>query len=185
MRKKEVPPKEFFDKYLSYDPEAGRFLWKDRSSNLFNAKFAGKPAGCERINRDGTRKRVCIRIENEEYSAHVIALVMSGIGVPMDKVVDHINRDPWDNRLCNLRLATQKQNMSNIRFKKPKSGYIGVVKLPRSNTYEARIKTGQGNASGVLSRAGFKTPEAAAIQRDIWSIKYRGEFAVLNFPRSL
>ena len=58
------------------------------------------------------------------------------------KHVDHINGDKLDNRRCNLRIITHKQNMFNRRFKRvAKSGYRGVQKTlsGRWRAYIGRI----------------------------------------------
>lgn len=55
----------------------------------------------------------------------------------IDKVVDHINGDSLDNRMCNLRQCSHIQNMQNIR----KGGkIIGVEPGPnKNNKWVARI----------------------------------------------
>jgi hypothetical protein len=44
---------------------------------------------------------------------------------PKDKVVDHINRNPLDNRRCNLRIVSIRQNTLNV-IAKNSTGLIGV-----------------------------------------------------------
>jgi hypothetical protein len=44
------------------------------------------------------------------------------------KIIDHINRQGTDNRECNLRETTHKQNMLNCRLRKNNtSGYNGII----------------------------------------------------------
>lgn len=45
---------------------------------------------------------------------HRHVLLATGVVIPKGMVVDHINRNPLDNRLQNLRVVTQEQNMNNI-----------------------------------------------------------------------
>lgn len=65
-------------------------------------------------------------------------------------VLDHINRDTLDNRIDNLREATQRQNSQNTK-RTPK----GCFK--QGSRYYARIRV----ESGTLSLGGFDTEEEA------------------------
>lgn len=64
----------------------------------------------------------------------VIWCIFYGEWPPANMVVDHINRDHNDNRICNLRLATKSQNGFNVNYREGK----GVHKVS-DNTWAARI----------------------------------------------
>lgn len=42
---------------------------------------------------------------------------------PDDMVIDHINRNPLDNRVSNLRVCTQRENMTNLKSVDNAKGY--------------------------------------------------------------
>ena len=94
-----------------------------------------------------------------------------------DLVVDHINSDTTDNRLENLRIATQQENSwnrSKCRTRKCHSKYLGV-------TWVAAVKKWQASASHVyLGR--YNDEEMAAKAYDTYARKIYGNFAKLNFP---
>lgn len=59
---------------------------------------------------------------------------------PIGKVTDHINRDPLDNRIENLRFVTQSQNMVNRDLdKRNRSGFVGVYWHSRQKKWCAKI----------------------------------------------
>lgn len=94
------------------------------------------------------------------------------MNAPPDKLVDHINLDPNDNRKCNLRLANKMQNAANSAYTKSPSGYRGIVKL-LNNSYIAYI-----TIAGKRHRIGpaFGCPKRAALARDIFAAPIVGEF---------
>ena len=55
--------------------------------------------------------------------------------------VDHINNNPLDNRVDNLRWCTQSENMMNrqISYTRTSSGYKGVSLIKSSNRWSAMI----------------------------------------------
>lgn len=72
-------------------------------------------------------------------------------------VVDHINGDSLDNRLCNLRICTHKQNMQNIRKKK----FVGVK---RNNTDTKWVANIMHNYKSIWLGA-YETKEEAMFAR--------------------
>jgi len=75
-----------------------------------------------------THKRgyIHIGVDRKYYKAHRLAWLYVYGSFP-ELNIDHINRDCSDNRISNLRLATQKQNCENISPRKDNtSGYRGV-----------------------------------------------------------
>lgn len=94
--------------------------------------------------------------------------------------VDHINGCGLDNRRANLRFVTRSQNLMNTgKSRRNRSGYKGIYKNSKK-TWAAAI-----SADGVVRYLGsFQTPEKAATAYDSAALKYHGEFARINFPKS-
>jgi len=57
---------------------------------------------------------------------------------PRDLTIDHINRNPLDNRRCNLRICSQFINNQNQSHNT--SGKVGVSYCKRDKKYKAYIK---------------------------------------------
>ena len=114
---------------LQYDPEKGLFFWKLAPKNhqrLQEYAAGGIATGY-----------VMIKIDGHKYKAHRLAwLYMNGVWPSGD--IDHINGCPLDNRMANLRIATNPQNQANRLRDRGKDTPKGVRKLP-SGRFQARI----------------------------------------------
>ena len=89
---------------LHYDADTGTFTWKSRRGGF---AYAGALAG-----KLETYGYIRIRINKKLYLAHRLAWFYTH-GVWPPNCIDHINRNPVDNRLANLRLATKAENAQN------------------------------------------------------------------------
>ena len=126
-----------------------------------------------RVMQRGTVGVVAARKQFKRQRIH--RLIM---GVTDPKIiVDHVNRDPLDNRKLNLRLCTVAENNRNSRPSSTRntSGFKGVSRT-MSKKWVARIQyNGKDMHVGT-----FTTPQAAAEAYDKKASELFGEFACTN-----
>lgn len=89
---------------LTYDSEAGQFYWR--------VAIPGRHAAGDLGGYPTEKGYIRITVRGQEYAAHRLAWFYMTGGWPKDQL-DHINRDKADNRWCNLREATNGENMMN------------------------------------------------------------------------
>jgi hypothetical protein len=152
---------ETLQKIFYYNPETGDLI---RRSN--NKKITTKHGtGGYQVNvRNGDVKLV----------HRVIWCYMTNEWPPQ---IDHIDGNPFNNKWCNLRAATNTQNSRNSR--KPinnTSGYKGVSYIARLNKYRATIMVNRKS----LHLGCFTLAEHAAEAYNIAAKKYFGDFALPN-----
>lgn len=89
--------------------------------------------------------------------------------------VDHINRDTFDNRRCNLRVCTHQQNQCNQPLQKNNtSGVTGVSFYAPRNKYRARIKIFQHD----IHLGYYETFESAVQARNVGTACMFGEYGI-------
>lgn len=100
------------------------------------------------------------------------------------QIVDHQNRKPLDNRRCNLRFVTKRQNNLN-KICKNSSGFIGVNIKRKNGGYSCVAKFQCANGKELT----FRLPDSpenriiAAFARDRFVLQQGEEdYAPLNFP---
>ena len=125
---------ERLNSLLHYNASTGEFRWKRRDDRdaAWNAKMAGRIAGTN------SRGYIGIRIDSRRYLAHRLAWVMIRGTIPPGMQIDHIDMNPTNNRIDNLRLATQSQNNANS-IHKSASGIKGVTWREDRGRWIARI----------------------------------------------
>jgi len=120
---------------LSYDPETGVFVRKITANN--NKAKKGDLAG--HLNKIGYLE---MKVDGKRYYAHRLAwLYVNGYFPELN--IDHINRKRNDNRIKNLREASQQCNVRNAKMKSSnKSGITGVCWYKPSKKWKAQITSG-------------------------------------------
>lgn len=94
---------------------------------------------------------------------------------PSHLCVDHINHNTFDNRKCNLRIATKQQNNQNV-IPHTASGVTGVYQNKKNNKWYARITV---NYTLINLGTFDKLTDAIKARRNA-EIKYFGEYRYNN-----
>lgn len=112
--------------HLSYDPMTGHI------TSTKTRKIAGSK---------GANGYMQIKVAGKVYYQHRLAWYLH-FGYWPENQIDHINGVKTDNRISNLRLATNKQNAQNTGLRRDNtSGVRGVYyEKGRKSPWKARIK---------------------------------------------
>jgi len=122
---------DFLHETLRYDKVTGGLHWKYRRK--FQREIDG-PAGY--ADPKGYRY---LKINNRRYAAHRIIWCMVNGGWP-NGFIDHINQNPSDNRIENLRVVSRSDNAKNTKVRcDNSSGVIGVSWHSNKKRWVARI----------------------------------------------
>lgn len=150
---------------LDYNPTTGDLTWKVHKSIRVRAgdKITGR-------NHSGHLR---VGIDCKRYLAHRIAWFHYYEKWPLNRL-DHIDHNPSNNRLSNLREATHAQNLWNRGAPRHNtSGFKGVSYVTHCKKWDARI-----TANGKLLLLGlFATPEEAHVAYCAAAKRLHGEFA--------
>lgn len=162
-------PEEMRQRF-TYEPSTGSII-RASVSKMANKRYGvGSEAG--HLSGLPGAKRKSIDVDGVAYHFHRVAWVLH-YGEWPKQWLDHINGDPLDNRVENLRLATQRQNAKNRRVQK--SSTVGVKGVERhvSGKWRARI-----TSDGKCHHLGlFETMEEARDAYNAAAQKLHGEFA--------
>jgi hypothetical protein len=139
--------------FLRYDDDSGLLFWRIRHEGMpygdwtvslkaarrFNACHAGKSAG---YTVDGYRM---IRIFQHSFRFSRVVWALHHNVWP-DLILDHIDGNPLNNRIENLREVTFAENARNQGLRRDNmSGHTGVSFHKRVGKWAARIKIGGGD----------------------------------------
>lgn len=138
------PAIERIREVLDYDPATGICAYR-----------SGKGRGGART-KDGY---IQVFIDRRPYMAHRVAWLLSTGSWPSEQI-DHRNGIRNDNRLCNLREATNAENCQNKAGRRgTASRFIGVVWHKRDNRWLAQIRV-----DGKVRHLGSYLSEEAAAE---------------------
>lgn len=174
MRKLTEEEEDYLRDNLRYDPETGHLWW----TKPLNRRRIDKPAGYVH----NIKGYVCLNLTLTDgqfaCGAHRVAWFLH-YGVWPKDMIDHINGVRYDNRISNLREATNRENQSNSRkLANCSSQYKGVSFNKGQQKWQSRVKVNEKN----LYLGGYTSEEEAARAYDKAAREIFGDYACLNFP---
>lgn len=149
---------------LDYSAETGEFRWRVSGHSRVAGALVGSPTN---------HGYLTVRVDYRPYYCHRLAWFYVHGRWPAGQI-DHVNCNGHDNRIANLREATQTQNNGNLRRRKDnKSGFKGVSWDKRLRCWVAQVHY-QGRHYHL---GGFDTPEAAQAAYAAGAARFFGGFA--------
>lgn len=163
--------KELVRELFDYQSD-GSLVWK---TDLGGWRKKGRPAGTV----DGCGY-VHIGINGKRVKAHRVSYLWHHGELPSQ--IDHINGNRRDNRIENLRAATNAENVRNAKKRRGTSSqFKGVVWSPKYRKWIAQIVVPErGPRLVYLGIYANETDAARAYDRA--ALQHFGEFARPNFP---
>lgn len=169
-----------WSKYFTYDASRGELIWKPRPLADFkrrqafltwNIRYANTRAGSNSpCNKFGHRT---VGVNGRRFLLHRIIWEMHYGPIPHKMQVDHRDGDATNNKIGNLRLATNAQNSMNSRAQSNNtSSFKGVSFHKASGRWRADISETTRRWLGL-----FDTPEEAHEAYKKAALELHGEFA--------
>jgi hypothetical protein len=146
-------PIETLREHLQYDPETGKMYWL--------TSFRTRKAGSEAFTVDVNGYRYGCLLSVAMY-AHCVAWALHH-GEWSTLEIDHINGNKADNRMCNLREVTKRENLHNTKlYSSNKTGIPGVHWEKSHKSWKVSI----GGRPNTVRLGRFKSfDEAVAVRK--------------------
>lgn len=165
-----LPTQAVLHDWFDYDPETGIFVWRKEPRTI--GRRLGKVAGTTR-----TTGYVHIGVPGfSQLGAHRLAWIyVHGLSIGGGEI-DHIDGNPSNNRIANLRWATSAQQKQNRRVQSNnRSGLKGAFyhACHKGKKWRSQIKVGD----QLIFLGYFHTAEEAHEAYSVAAHEYFGEFA--------
>ncbi|MHA4965262.1 HNH endonuclease [Pseudomonas extremorientalis] len=160
-----MPALEVLEAFYKIDPES--------PSGLSRIKTTQGPNGAVgpvlSVGTDGYWR---MKFQNEFYRTNRVVYFMHHRKDPGVLFVDHIDGDPLNNLVANLRLCTHQQNLLNAKGKPKRSGLPKGIKAVSNGRYEVSLSVDGKRHVAVLANFNAATCYLKSLRA-----RHHGEFA--------
>jgi hypothetical protein len=181
MAKIDLPTPDELRQLVHYEPENGKLFWRERPDHMFksgkntptrsakiwNTRYAGKEA----FSYPNTHGHLFGAIRTGRGRAKIYAhrAAWAYVYGEWPEIIDHINGDPSDNRIANLRSVTQALNGRNQRLRATNtSGHCGVYFYKSRKMWTAQIMVdGKSKSLGYFQNKQDAVDARLSAQKDM------------------
>jgi len=162
---KPLPLQEELHKFFEY--KKGHLYWKTKPRN--SAKIGDKVGSLD------SKGYVVLKLNNLPYKMHRIIWVYHYDTISSNLQIDHIDGNKANNKIENLRLATNSQNNFNNKraYGNSKSNILGVHWCKTKRKWVSQIRK---NNKSIHLGYFVNQEDAVAVRREA-ELQYFGEFA--------
>ncbi len=162
---KSMPALEVLETFYKIDPESPSGLSRIRRTQGPN----GSVGPVLSLGTDGYWR---MKFQNEFYRTNRVVYFMHHRKDPGPLFVDHIDGDPLNNLVANLRPCTHQQNLLNARGKPKRSGLPKGIRAVPNGRYEASLSIEGKRHVAVLANFNDATCYLKSLRT-----RHHGEFA--------
>ena len=170
---------DWYDMFV-YDPTSPSGIrWrKNKYSGIRNnilSVSAGQVAGTKQYRTNGKPSKWMVKVDGKNYSVSKIVYILVNGYVPNDVIIDHIDRNPFNNNINNLRAVSENENLKNKEFQRNNTtGFTGVTTRSDSSGIIYFVAFWS-DKNGKQTRKNFNVRKLGYIQAKIAAILYRYE----------
>jgi hypothetical protein len=148
-----------------------RDLFEYANGKLFWRVNRGRVHAGDEAGTIGQIGKMYVQVDKKKYLVHRVIWMLHNDDCP--EFIDHIDGNPLNNRIDNLRPATKSQNAMNRKMHRNNaSGFKGVYQIPSKKFAASICISGKNKYLGV-----FETPELAQNAYALAAQQYFKEYA--------
>lgn len=101
-------------------------IYSGRKQSILSIK-SGSIAGTPQYRKNGTPSKWIVKYKGKNYSVSKIVYILINGYVDNNILIDHVDRNPFNNNISNLRAVSENINLKNKNFQiNNSSGFTGV-----------------------------------------------------------
>jgi len=163
---------EWGNYFICADDSPSGLRWKKLPNKARSVKV-GDVAGTRQYRKNGEPSKWMVKLMGKNYSCAKIVFILSNGYIENHMIVDHIDTNPFNNDIRNLRATTEPLNLKNKKYQQNNtSGFTGVSIV---NKFSIKYYVATWIENGKQSGKSFSTKTYGDVLAKMKAICFRYE----------